>query len=70
MVTLLLVMFLCVSIWHLGWSHIPIGLGVCLILTGAFYGKKLNKMSMLTLPDFYYRRFGAGAEGISEIYDD
>lgn len=46
---------------------IPIGLGVCLILTGAFYGKILNKMSMLTLPDFYYRRFGAGAEGISGV---
>src|ERR687897_637958 len=48
-------------------AAIPIGLGVCLILTGAFYGKKLNKMSMLTLPDFYYRRFGAGAEGISGV---
>src|SRR5574341_1738484 len=46
---------------------IPIGLAVCLILTGAFYGKKLNKMTMLTLPDFYYRRFGAGAEGISGV---
>ena len=46
---------------------IPIGLAVCLILTGAFYGKILNKMSMLTLPDFYYRRFGAGAEGISGV---
>jgi len=46
---------------------IPIGLAVCLVLTGAFYGKKLNKMSMLTLPDFYYRRFGAGPEGISAI---
>jgi len=46
---------------------IPIGLAVCLVLTGAFYGKKLNKMSMLTLPDFYYRRFGAGAEGISGV---
>ena len=46
---------------------IPIGLGVCLILTGAFYGKKLNRMSMLTLPDFYYRRFGNAAEGISGI---
>ena len=22
----------------------------------------LNKMSLLTLPDFYYRRFGAGPE--------
>jgi solute:Na+ symporter, SSS family len=46
---------------------IPIGLGVCLILTGAFYANRLNKMSMLTLPDFYYRRFGAGPEGISGI---
>jgi SSS family solute:Na+ symporter len=27
----------------------------------------LNRMSMLTLPDFYYRRFGNGAEGISGI---
>src|SRR5918994_1205587 len=48
-------------------AAIPIGLAVCLILTGAFYAKRLNKMSMLTLPDFYYRRFGNGAEGISGI---
>ena len=48
-------------------AAIPIGLGICLMLTGAFYGKKLNKMSMLTLPDFYYRRFGPGAEGISGV---
>src|SRR5919199_2463160 len=46
---------------------IPIGLGICLLLTGAFYGKRLNKMSMLTLPDFYYRRYGNGAEGISAV---
>jgi Na+/proline symporter len=38
-----------------------------LLLTGLFYGKRLNKMAMLTLPDFYYRRFGNGAEGISSI---
>src|SRR5918994_411618 len=48
-------------------AAIPIGLAVCLILTGAFYAKRLNKMSMLTLPDFYYRRFGNGAEGMSGI---
>lgn len=46
---------------------IPIGLAMCLILTGTVYGKKLNKMSMLTLPDFYFRRYGVGAEGISSI---
>lgn len=46
---------------------IPIGLAVCLILTGVFYGKRLNNMSLLTLPDFYFRRFGPGAEGISGV---
>jgi solute:Na+ symporter, SSS family len=48
-------------------AAIPIGLGVCLVLTGTVYGKKLNKMALLTLPDFYYRRYGNGAEGISGI---
>ena len=51
------------------WSGaaIPIGLAACLILTAIFYAKKLNKMSMLTLPDFYLRRFGNASEGISGI---
>ncbi|HEX5978358.1 MAG TPA: sodium:solute symporter family protein [Nitrososphaeraceae archaeon] len=48
-------------------AAIPIGLGICLILTGTVYGRRLNKMAMLTLPDFYYRRFGNAAEGISGI---
>ena len=46
---------------------IPIGLGICLLLTGFFYGKPLNKMTMFTLPDFYFRRFGNAAEGISGV---
>jgi len=46
---------------------IPLGLGICLLITAAFYAKPLNKMSMLTLPDFYFRRFGNGAEGLSGI---
>src|SRR5215510_3408369 len=45
-------------------AAIPIGLATCLIITGIFYAKKVNKMSMLTLPDFYYRRYGVGAEGM------
>ena len=51
------------------WSGaaIPIGLAACLIFTAIFYAKKLNKMSMLTLPDFYFRRFGNASEGISGI---
>ncbi len=44
---------------------IPLGLGICLFITAMFYAKPLNKMSMITLPDFYFRRFGNGAEGIS-----
>src|ERR671913_2105381 len=48
-------------------AAIPIGLAICLILTGTVYGKRLNKMSMLTLPDFYYRRYGNASEGISGI---
>jgi SSS family solute:Na+ symporter len=48
-------------------AAVPIGLASCLIITGVFYGKRLNKMSMLTLPDFYFRRFGAGSEGISSV---
>ena len=48
-------------------AAIPIGLASCLIITGIFYAKRVNKMSMLTLPDFYYRRYGVGAEGMSSI---
>jgi Na+/proline symporter len=46
-------------------AALPLGLAICLFLTGLFYGPKLNKMAMLTLPDFYYRRFGKGPEAIS-----
>lgn len=48
-------------------AAIPLGLVVCLFLTGLVFGKRLNQMSMLTLPDFYYRRYGNATEGISSI---
>ncbi len=48
-------------------AAIPLGLAVCLFLTGLIYGKRINKMAMLTLPDFYYRRFGKGPEGLSSV---
>lgn len=48
-------------------AAIPIGLGVCLLITAAFYARPLNKMMMITLPDFYFRRYGNGAEGISGV---
>jgi solute:Na+ symporter, SSS family len=46
---------------------IPIGLGICLLLTGLIFGKKLNTMALFTLPDYYYRRYGNGSEAISGI---
>lgn len=48
-------------------ATVPIGLGICLLVTAAFFARPLNRMSMITLPDFYFRRFGNGAEGISSV---
>lgn len=48
-------------------AMVPLGLGACLLVVGAGFAKPLNKMAMITLPDFYYRRFGNGAEGISGV---
>ncbi|MDQ3874158.1 MAG: sodium:solute symporter, partial [Actinomycetota bacterium] len=48
-------------------ATIPIGLAICLFLTGAIFGRRLNRMSMLTLPDFYFRRYGNATEGLSGI---
>lgn len=35
----------------------PLGLALCLFVTGMFYAKPLNRMNLLTLPDFYFRRY-------------
>ena len=43
----------------------PIGAGFCLILAGFFFAKPLWKMGLLTLSDFFRRRFGPTAEILS-----
>lgn len=48
-------------------ATIPIGLGICLILTGAIFGRKFNRMNMLTLPDYYFRRYGNLTEVMSSV---
>jgi SSS family solute:Na+ symporter len=48
-------------------ATIPLGLVVCLLLTGFIFGRRLNKLSLLTLPDFYFRRYGRAVEGISGV---
>jgi SSS family solute:Na+ symporter len=46
-------------------AAIPLGLAICLVLTGAFFGKKFNRMNMITLADFYFRRYGNTTEVMS-----
>jgi Na+/proline symporter len=42
--------------WWAGFQF-AFGLALCLFVVGLFYAKPLNRMNMLTLPDFYFRRF-------------
>lgn len=43
-------------------ASLPIGLALCLFLTGLFFAKPLNRMRLMTLPDFYRRRYGRVVE--------
>lgn len=45
----------------------PLGLALCLLVTGLWYAKPLNRMNLITLPDFYFRRFGKLVEVISSL---
>ncbi|HEX7889006.1 MAG TPA: sodium:solute symporter family protein [Ramlibacter sp.] len=40
----------------------PFGAGTCLILVGLFFATKLYKQNLLTIGDFYRRRYGRGIE--------
>ena len=43
----------------------PLGAGICLILAGLFFAGPLWEMKLLTLADFFRRRFGTRAELLS-----
>lgn len=43
-------------------ASLPIGLAGCLFLTGLFFAKPMNKMDLITLPDFYRRKYGRTVE--------
>lgn len=45
----------------------PLGLALCLLITGAFFAKKLNNMNLITLADFYYRRYSRSVEVIVAV---
>jgi len=43
-------------------ASLPIGLAICLVVTGLFFAKPMNRMKLLTLGDFYRRRYGRKVE--------
>ena len=51
------------------WSgfQFPLGLVICLLFVGAFFAKPLNRMNLITLPDFYYRRYDRRVEVIVSV---
>jgi solute:Na+ symporter, SSS family len=40
----------------------PLGLALCLIVTGIWFAKPLNRMNLITLADFYFRRYSSKVE--------
>ena len=45
----------------------PFGAALCLLLAGAFYVRLLRRLRLLTVPDFFRRRFGEAAEVLSAV---
>lgn len=45
----------------------PLGLALCLLITGLMFAKPLNHMNLLTLPDFYFRRYGPNVEWVVSL---
>ena len=48
-------------------AAIPLGLAASLLIVGRFLAGPLNKMDLLTLPEFFYRRYGRPAELLASI---
>jgi SSS family solute:Na+ symporter len=48
-------------------ASLPLGLGLCLLLTGIFFARRMNAMGLLSLPDFYRIRYGRGIEIASSV---
>ncbi len=48
-------------------ASLPIGLALCLVITGLFFAKRMNSMKLLTIGDFYRHRYGSGVEKVASI---
>ncbi|PGF16928.1 sodium:solute symporter [Natrinema sp. CBA1119] len=48
-------------------AALPIGLALCLFLTGLFFAKPMNRMNLTTLPDFFRRKYGRTTEIVASF---
>lgn len=48
-------------------AALPVGLAACLIICGLFFAKPLNRMNLMTLPDFFRRRYGRSVEIFASV---
>ena len=48
-------------------ASLPLGLALCLFLTALFFAKPMNRMGLITLPDFYRVKYGRWTECIAAI---
>ena len=48
-------------------ASLPLGLALCLLLSGLFFAKPMNRMGLITLPDFYRVKYGRFTEVVVSI---
>ncbi|MBZ8180013.1 sodium:solute symporter family protein [Oscillatoria salina] len=48
-------------------ASLPIGLALCLLMTALFFAKPMNRMGLITLPDFYRVKYCRKTEWIASI---
>jgi len=48
-------------------ASLPLGLGLCLLLTGVFFARRMNAMRLLTLPDYFRITYGRRVELVASV---
>lgn len=48
-------------------ASLPLGLALCLFMTALFFAKPMNRMRLITLPDFYRVKYGRTTEFVASI---
>ena len=46
---------------------LPLGLALCLVFTGVFFAKPMNRMGLTSFPDYYRLRFGRQVEAVASL---